>query len=126
MSKKPLNLIDVVAGYQGGKPVDVEIGDVVVQVRRDFTGVEVAEYVSLFAPEYTDSHTVEQQLRAQLSILCVADDDALNKAIEVLCKLPFVVVSEAVLHLGVMAGLRDAESGSFLLKSNRSTPSVKK
>lgn len=108
-----LNIQELALSIHGGDPVAVKLDTHLVNVRRDFTGDEVATYVGFFAQKSAGS--AEDQISKQLDLLL--DEATTTRVKKELCEWlldqPFVIASSYMVQLGKVAGLRD-EDGTFL------------
>lgn len=113
----PLDIFSEALKSNVGEPIDVTLLGHTFQVRRDFTGDDVANYIALFGS--AESLTVEQQIRQQLEKLTDLTAADLDAVTEELLQKPVAVTSSIMIYLGQIAGLRGEDTG-FLTGTLRS------
>lgn len=109
-----VNAIDIreaALSINAGTPVLVQLADEAVYLRRDFTGQDVHEYITIFSE--AGPQEIREQITQQLEILLAIDteDETREKLVEYLMGLPLVETTAILIKLGQVAGLRGADTG---------------
>ncbi|ART20064.1 hypothetical protein CBE89_00015 [Corynebacterium striatum] len=105
----------------GGEPQPATLNGIDFNIRRNFTGAEVANYIEFFNTSKWTPDTVpspEEQIKRQLDFLTDLSKEDTKNLVEWLLAADIKVASKVCIELGKVAGLRDND-GNFLAGQQR-------
>lgn len=106
----PIDLFEEAMAVNVGAPLPATLFGVTFNIRRNYTGDEVAAYIGLFTAD-AEKKTIKEQIAEQLNVLTDLAGDAFDTLVDKLLAVPIVTAQSLLVKIGQRAGLRGADTG---------------
>lgn len=105
----PIDLFQEAMKSDAGEPAPATLYGIDFNIRRDYTGDEVYDYISLFR-EDGSKPTIKEQIDNQLKALTDLADDKRAELVDKLLGVPIVAAQAMLIKIGQVAGLRSDDT----------------